>query len=196
MGLILTTPPAAEPLTLAEAKDHLRIGSSDTSDDMIVSALIAAARRWAEEELGASIITQTWQLTLSGFPCDSEPIRVPRGPVQSVTSVSYLDSDSQTQTFASTDYLLEQRLLADEIWLKYLKTWPITVEQRNAVTVVFVAGYGDASTDVPEDLRRAMLLRLGDLYRNREGQIVAVTTADNRAMYDLLNAYRRRFSIA
>lgn len=196
MGLTLTTPPADEPVTLDEAKAHLRIELSDSSEDTLVESLIVAARRWAEGELSASLITQTWKLTLPAFPCDEQPIRLERGPVQSITSLKYLDASNVEQTLNTSKYLLEPRLRADEVWLTYLSTWPTTVAQRDAVRIVYVTGYGDASTDVPEDIRRAMLLRIGDLYRNREGQIIAVTTAENRAMSDLLNAYRRALLLA
>lgn len=195
MGLTLTTPPGVEPLTLDEAKAHLRIELSDSSEDTLVESLMLAARRWAETELSASLITQTWKLTLPGFPWNTRSICLERGPVQSITSIKYLDSSNVEQTLDPSKYLLETRPLADEVWLTYLNTWPVTVAQRDAVRIVYVAGYGDAGTDVPEDLRRAMLLRLGDLYRNREAQVIGATVTEGLAMSALLGGFQRGLAV-
>lgn len=193
MGLTLTVAPAAEPVTLAEAKAHLRIETGFTDDDTLVTSLITAARNMAERLTGRGFITQTWQYTLSSFPAYWEPpIRLPRGPVQSISSITYLDQAGATQTLDTSVYVFEQSQTSATISLAYNQCWPIPACQANAVTITFVVGYGDASADVAasaEDVRRAMLLMIGDLYRNRESQLVGgggLSSQENRTVAALL----------
>lgn len=190
MGLTLTVAPTAEPVTLAEAKAHLRIETSVTDDDTLVTSLIVAARQMAERMTGRGFITQTWALGLPAFPAYYEPpVRLPRGPVQSISSITYLDQAGNEQTLDPSVYVFSNSQTAATISLAYNQVWPIPACQENAVTITFVVGYGAASTDVAasaEDARRAMLLIIGDLYRNRESQIIGATVVDNPAAYALL----------
>lgn len=190
MGLQLTTPPAAEPITLAEAKAHLRIESTFTDDDTLVTSLITAARQMAERAKGCGFIDHTWTMTLPGFPHWWEPsIRLPRGPVQSISSVTYLDQAGVAQTLSPSVYVLEQSESESRISLAYNQCWPIPACQANAVTIVFVVGYGADATAVAavaENARRAILLLIGDLYRNRESQVIGASVAENPAAQALL----------
>ena len=98
MALTLVTPPATEPVSLEEAKAQLRV--MHTSEDTLISRLISAATRHIERIVDLSLTTRTYRLTLDAF---SDYIELPRGPVQSVTSVQYVDADGETQT-VSTDF--------------------------------------------------------------------------------------------
>src|SRR5690348_16556758 len=102
MSLRLIADPATEPVSLAEAKAHLRVTASD--EDALISALIIAAREAAEHELGRALITQTWEKTLDLFP---DAIELTNPPVQSVASVQYLDIDGVEQTLSSVSYTLD-----------------------------------------------------------------------------------------
>ena len=163
MGLKLITPPAAEPVLLADAKLHLRVDGTD--EDTLITALIQAAREACEHELGRVLITQTWEMVLDAFPAG---IRLPYPPCQSVVSVKYIDADGTLQTLSAPSYQLDSH--SEPAWLvpAYGYTWPSTREEPNAVRVQFVAGFGDAGTDVPEVLRAWMLLQIGHWYANRE----------------------------
>lgn len=187
MGLTLVTAPAAEPLTTAEAKSHLRVDLTD--DDTLIDAYITAARQYVEEDLGRALVTQTWDYTLDAFPSDGSAIRLPRPPLRSVTSVTYVDSAGATQTLSSANYIVNTGKRYGEISLAYGQTWPATREQANAVTVRFVAGYGDALA-VPEPIKTAMRLVVGDFYDLRSGSIVGVSYAQNPAVMALLGPYR------
>lgn len=180
MPLQQIAPPGAEPVTLAEAKNHLRVDVTD--DDALITLLISAARRYAEVYTGRSFITQQWRLVLDSFPGPSMigvPYGVPfslpghailleKGNVQSVQSITYTAMDGTTATMPSTDYVVEAVSNPARITPVFGKIWPIPLPQIGAVQVNFTAGYGPAETDVPEGIRQWIMLRAGTLYENRE----------------------------
>lgn len=180
-GLTLVTPPAEEPFDLAAAKLHLR--EDDTGQDSIVSALITAARSYCESFLNRALITQTWDLTLDCFPytyrpgVDSNAIMVPRAPLQSVTSITYLDTNGTSQTLASTEYIVDPKQEPGRIVPAHGKSWPSAQDRVNAVVVRFVAGYGAAAA-VPEKIKAAMKLLIGHWYENREGVVTGTITTE------------------
>jgi len=178
MGLIQTAAPATEPVTLAEAKSHLRVDGTD--DDTLITELIKGARQLVEGNTGRSLITQTWRLTLDRFPRNDEAIRLERPPLVSVESVTYVDTNGATQTMATSDYIVDTSHVQGEVALAYDKTWPDARAQQNAVLVNYTAGYGAASA-VPEALKAAIKLRLGDLYENREASVIGTIHTANPA---------------
>lgn len=163
MGLKLVTGPAVEPVTLAEAKAHLRVTGTD--EDALVSALIVAARSFAEECTGRAFVTQTWDYVLDAFPCAA--FELPKAPLQSVTSVSYVDTDGATQTLDSGLYKVDAITDPGRIAPAYGETWPSTRAEENAVTIRFVAGYGLAAA-VPQPIKQALLLMTGQQFEHRE----------------------------
>jgi len=165
VALSLVTAPAAEPITLAEAKVHLRVDITD--DDSLITALIVTARQHVEAITRRALITQTWDLTLDAWP-DGDTILVPLPPLQSVTSVTYKDSAGTVYTMPVTDYIVDKVEEPGRIVLAYGKTWPsATLYPAGAITVRFAAGYGDA-TKVPQAIKQAMLLLIGQWYESRE----------------------------
>lgn len=172
MALTVVTAPAVEPISSAEAKLHLRVDISD--DDNLITALIQTAREVAEGIARRALITQTWKLILDEFPGDE--IVIPMPPLQSVASITYKDQDGSASTFSSGDYIVNTDTEPGKVVLGYGKSWPATtLYPTGAVTVQFTAGFGDASTDVPEKYRQAMLLLIGHWYENREA--IATTGA-------------------
>jgi uncharacterized phiE125 gp8 family phage protein len=163
MGLALITAPTDEPITLDEAKEHCRVDVDD--DDNYITSLIAAARRITESMTDRALITQTWRLKLDRFPCDC--IYVPRPPLASVSSITYVDTQGATQTWSSTEYRVDTDSYVGRITPAYGYTWPVLLPVINAVTITFVAGYGNADA-VPQDLKQAMLMLIGHMYENRE----------------------------
>lgn len=168
MPLTLVTPPAAEPVTLAEAKAHLRVEVTD--DDAIITALIAAARALAEQETGRSLITQTWRRTHDQFP---DSVRLDRGPVQSVTSVKYLESVAGEQTTLSpASYIVDSASAPGWVQPAYGFDWPDVWPEINAVEVTYVTGYGADGTAIPEPIKLWVKLMVGHYYANREASFV------------------------
>lgn len=167
MTLRLITPPAAEPITLAEAKLHLRV--SGAAEDTLVTMLIGAARRMCEARTDRALITQTWELALDAWPSADGAVELARMPVQSTTQVQYVPSGATALVdLAGAAWTLD--ILSDSTagWLLPVGAWPATADLANAVRVRFVAGYGADGSAVPEDLRAWMLLAIGTLYANRE----------------------------
>ena len=169
MGLSLVTAAVCEPISLPEAKVHLRLDGSDS--DTYVNKLIAEARTHIETITRRRLIQQTWDYTLAEFPYGD--ILLPIQPVSSITSVEYVSGSGVTTAF--TDFTLISDGPRSRVVPDYNVSWPTIRVHGNAVTVRFVAGY-EPSTDspqdlagnVPEDMKAAMYLLIGTLHENRE----------------------------
>jgi len=187
MGWKLKTAPTVEPITLTEAKLHLKI-DSDTTDDALVTALITAARERAEKYTGRAFIEQSWEYKLDAFDGD---IEIPVAPLISITSITYTDTANATQTLSSSVYDLDIYTFPGKVFLKYDQSWPSTLTIPNAVCVTFKSGYGSAAANVPGPIKAAILLIIGHLYANRENVVVGRTPAElpQGAEY-LLNPYK------
>lgn len=191
MSLTLFTAPSVEPITLQEAKDHLRVDG--TTDDALISALIQAARQHIDGRdgwLGRALMTQTWDYTLDEFP-DTDYIPLPLAPVQSITSITYTDTNGTSQTFSSGNYALGADLdWSPRVNLGYDKSWPSTRTIPDAVTVRFVAGYANAAS-VPAPIKAALLMMIGHLYEHRESVADKELSEVPMAVQSLLMPYRR-----
>lgn len=167
MSLELVTAPAVEPLTLDVVKAHLKLGELDVEDSLIQNIYIGSARRDAEHATQRALITQTWRLRLCRFPSGG-PLYVPKPPLQSITSIAYVDGDGQTQTWDAAEYAVDTYSEPGRVYPAYGYSWPTSRGDPNSVIVTFVAGYGASGADVPEDIRNALLLIIGDRYAQRE----------------------------
>ncbi len=144
MGLVQTIPPARYPVHLDEVKLHRRIDS--TAEDSLLTRLIAAATARVEIYIGSQLVTATWQLTLDAFPAI---IYIPYPPLQSVSSIAYVDEDGATQTLAeTTDYVVDTSDFLGRIAPAYNEAWPSTRSEHDAVTITYVAGYATPFTAV------------------------------------------------
>lgn len=150
----LITPPAIEPVSLEDAKTHLRVTSEAL--DTVIEALITAARQYAEEYTKRAFIQQTWRASLDAFP--SGRIYLPKLPVLSVDSVEYTDGYGAAQSV--TGYLVSKDPVRPYILPAYDTDWPIARDTLGSVTVTLKAGYGTASTDVPGPIKQAILLHV------------------------------------
>lgn len=168
--LQLITAPTEEPITLAEAKLHLRVDTD--ADDALITAFITAARQWAEEYTWRAFVTQTWDYALDAWPHNGQ-IYMPRPTLQSVTTVTYTDENGSAAVMSDADYFVDVIKKPGRIVLNSNSTWPsVTLRRSSGIVIRFVAGYGAASA-VPEQVKAAIKLIVGDLYENRESTIVA-----------------------
>lgn len=176
MNLTLVTAPAAEPVTTAEAKDHIRVDIA--TDDTYIDTLVKAARLWVERTTGLALVTQTWDGALDAFPGGDGAIVIPKYPLSSVTSITYHDDDLSTSTvFSSSNYQVDTLKRPPRIVLKDGVSWPTdSLRHSSGVVVRLVAGYGAAST-VPEDIKHAVKLLVGSMYQNREPEVTGVSLA-------------------
>ena len=162
----LTTAPSEEPFTLTEAKSHLRVDITD--DDSYITALIQAVREHAEPFLGRALITQTWDLFINNFPPSGSWLEIPFPPLQSVTTIKYIDENGTQQTLSSSIYTVDTNAEMGRVFLAYDQVWPTVRPILNAIEIRFVAGYGANAEDIPESIRQGMKMLLGHLYENRE----------------------------
>ena len=168
MALKLITAPSTLPVTLAEAKAHLRIDHAD--EDALITALIETATAGAEHETGRALMAQTWEIALDAFP---DAVELTRTPVQSITSVTYANADGAQTVLSDALYSLDA---ADEFgWAyvvpAYAGAWPETRDEINAVKVRYVAGYADAES-VPAAIKSWILLQVGAMYAHRESDVI------------------------
>lgn len=169
MGLIVVTPPSVYPVTRGEAKLHCRIDGND--EDTLVDGLIAAACDHVALYIGRSVATQTLRLTMAEFTNDTILLR---GPVQSVSSVTYYVNGVQ-QTLASTVYRFDAS--TDMVHLIDGQVWPTTDKREDAVAINYVAGF----TTLPAPIKQSILLLVAHWYDNR-------TVASERPMSDIPHA--------
>lgn len=157
------------PVTTTEAKLHLRVDHS--TEDTYIAALVAAAVSHVENMLGITLTTTTLESHFGCFPTGRE-IRLFRGPLQSVTSVEYVDQNGDEQTLDAANYFVDIHQTPGRIVLDGSASWPATDDRPNAVTITHVVGYGDDAADVPQDITRAIYLIIGEWYRSRENSVI------------------------
>lgn len=191
MSLIRIEAPAAEPVTIAEVKSQANIDHSD--DDALIAADITAAREEVEHYLGRPLITQTWERVLDAFPADA--ILLGWGPVQSIASIKYIDTDGVQQTMDAADYSLDKdsnEQVGFVLRAATITAWPSTLDTANAVRVRFVAGYGATAADVPMLIRKRIIVRAASTYKHRDETVVGTIVASlpDRFHDRMLDRYR------
>jgi uncharacterized phiE125 gp8 family phage protein len=166
MRVEVVTPPGTEPLSVADAKLYCRVDHA--AEDALFTSLAKAARQHLERLTGRALAEQTLQVTLPGFPrCKELPI--PRPPLVSVTSVTYLDADGDAVVLVEdTDYAVNTESLPGALYAE--SGWPSTIRGRSdAVRIVYVAGHGAAGAEaLPENALVALRYLVSHWYTNRD----------------------------
>jgi uncharacterized phiE125 gp8 family phage protein len=190
---VVTPPSVGDPvITLTEAKLNLRV--SHSAEDALITRLIAGATIAAQHRTGRQLVTATLAMKLDCFPGDGL-IVIERVPLQSVTSITYVDDAGATQTLAGSSYVVDTASEPARVCLAEGAVWPITDARPNAVTVTFVAGYGAAAA-VPDGIKDWMHLHIGALYRHREMFAQGLTVAElpGRFTDGMLDAFQVRLA--
>jgi uncharacterized phiE125 gp8 family phage protein len=188
-SLVVVTPPAAWPVSVAEARQHLRVDVPD--EDVVLQRLIEAATQWCENYCARRFISATLRWRLDRFPA---VIELPRAPVQSVTQLQYIDGAGTLQTLSSTLYQVDLEDEPARVAPAPGFEWPSTqLDALAAVRVEFVSGYGATAADVPQGIREAVLVRVGDLYAHRESVVIGTINSEIQSMtaQHLLGPYQR-----
>lgn len=172
------TAPAVEPVTLAEAKAHLRV--DDTNSDTEITAMIRAAREWVEEYLDRSLVHTQWRATYDTFPWEFE---LPRPPMASsgtttAVTVTYTLETGSTATLDATTYRVDRDDTPGVIRTVYSGTWPGHLVDANAVTVTWWGGYGADSTTVPQAVRSAMLMLISHFFEFRNAMLTGTISKE------------------
>ena len=159
---VVSAAAAVEPLLVDDM--ILQMNAQGTLDEELIAAQIAVARAYVEDYTGTRLITQTLTLRTDDW---ADLDALPVAPVQSITSITYVDVDGTTQTLAATVYEARLYDLEPSVVLKYNQTWP-TIRVGSQITVAAVVGYGAAGSNVPPPIMQAMKLVAADAYRFRE----------------------------
>ncbi len=190
MALLPTSPPAVEPVSLAEAKAHLRIDGN--TEDTLLQSLMLAARVHLELVLARAFIAQGWTYLRDTWPAARE-LALPLAPVASVTSVVVIAADGTRATLDPAAYLLDGSGNTPRLVLAGSTPLPRPGRVANGIEITFVAGHGSTGADVPAPLRHAILLLAAHWYENRQpveiglaGEPLPLTIAE------LIAPYRRR----
>lgn len=171
MPIRITTPATVFPVTLSEAKEHLRVDG--TAEDDYIAGLVAAATSHVEVHCGRSYSAQGLTLYLHTF---APEIVLLRGPVSEVSSVQYLDEAGVLQTLSASVY--DTDLFSDPatITLAAGQSWPAVAQRRNAVQIEYTVGAGDA----PKPVKMAIKLLVGQWFEMR-------SAVNDKIIYELPN---------
>jgi len=145
-------------VTLADAKDTLRIDQGDTAMDAQLAIWIAGITAEAEHETARAFVNRPMRVTLETFP---DAIRL-SSPTFSVESIMFVDANEQQQTLGPDDYYADTVTEPGYVVPARGKVWPATAARVNAVTVDYTAGYGPDATTVPPGARLYILARLAE----------------------------------
>ncbi len=157
---VLITAPTVEPVTLAEAKSWVGLSLLDASMDTRLNEAIVTARDSFERETDSQVMTATWELRLDAFPL---VIRLPKGPIVSVTSVKYVDTTGTTITLDTDKYESDFESEPARVQPVDGEVWPSTKPGLNKVQVRYVSGYATAVL-VPQTIKAAIKMSVVSLF--------------------------------
>ena len=163
MPSILVTPPAVEPVSLAEAKAHLRITHGD--EDAIISTLIIAARRHAEAHTGLALVSQQWRHYRDDWP-DDGTVALPLAPLLSIDEVAVYGDDDVKAVVDPAHYYADAASRPPRLLLRGSRVWARPGRIGNGVAILLTVGFGAAAA-VPAELRQAVLQLVAHWYEHR-----------------------------
>ena len=180
MPSILTSPPAAEPVTLAEAKAHLRVTHGD--DDIYISTLIKTARQSIEAQTGLGLVSQGWSVFLDDWP-EQGVIELPLAPVLDIADIRVHGEDDISATIDPAHYYEDKVSRPARIILRGSRNWVRPGRVANGIEILLTIGF----TNVPEPLRQAVLQLVGHWHERRGDE-----TADEKPFHlaQLIRPYR------
>tara|TARA_R110000824_G_C15041644_1_gene660470 strand:+ start:83 stop:754 length:672 start_codon:yes stop_codon:yes gene_type:complete len=203
-GLVTVTEPSIEPISVIEARDHLRL--DDDVDETLVYSLILAARQWGENYTGRSFISRTMQMYLDGFSELDSPlwegtrtgihitnyqnyIEIVSTPVSAVSSIKYYNDSDTVATWATSNYYVDMIREPARIVLRDTGTYPTNLRAANGLEINFTAGYGTSKTDVPEAIRVALMQYMTFMYEHR-GDVEQNNIMPPKICEQLLSPYK------
>ena len=166
-SFVVNTAASAAILSTAEAKTHLKVDTSADDDyiDNLVSAATESAQIFTNRYFINTTITQHGDIW-------SDISTLFKSKVSSITHIKYFDSDNSEQTLATSVWISDINHQPARIGLKPNQSFPSLADRINAVNCKYVVGYGSAASDVPEGIRQAVLLTVGNFYENRQEVVI------------------------
>ena len=182
-SLVRQTQPAVEPVTLAEAKAHLRVDTAD--DDTYITGLVRAAREWVEQYLDRTLVNTQWVMRFDKFPPDGTmDIELPRPPMAAAgtataVALTFTYENGDTATYGTSSYRVDRSATPGAVKTLYGQTWPPHLQDDNAISVTWWAGYGASGSDVPAAIRHAMLMLIAHWYEIRGATLATGAVPQN-----------------
>lgn len=169
-GLSIITPPIGCPVSISEAKLHLRV--TDDAEDSYIAGLVQAATDWAERYTRRAFLTQTIEVFYDEFPSSYGMLVLPKPKFGTLTHIKYYDDTGTESDLSTSVYYLDGNKSPATVSLKLGQTFPDTQSYRpSAVRVRYTCGYGKAA-DVPMAIKQGILLMIGHWFENRENVVV------------------------
>lgn len=185
MTSYLLAGPAAEPVSLAEAKAFLKV--DDDAEDGLIETLIGAARLHVEGITGKALMAQSWRIVLDRWP-EERWLRLPMTPLMEVTAIAAIDGNGASHDIGVGAFVVDgERLLVPD----HVPGMP-RLQARQGIEIDYVAGFGEAPEDVPADLRQAMLGLVAHWHEHRDAVITAGSGAVVPSGFDRLVAAHKR----
>jgi uncharacterized phiE125 gp8 family phage protein len=188
MALVLTSGPAVEAVTVADAKTHMRVDGS--AEDVLIGSLILTSRLHVEAALGLALINQTWMLVLDRWPpCGT--VEIPIAPLQAVTSVRVRNAAGTPIVVPPTSYLVDivskpPRL----VWNNTAPSYP--GQAANGIEIDLSVGFGASAASVPAPLKHAVLMLAAHWHEHRDPVEIGSTAARiPDAVADLIQPFRK-----
>jgi uncharacterized phiE125 gp8 family phage protein len=169
MTCYLLAGPAAEPVSLAEAKAWLRLDGE--AEDGLVATLISAARIHVESVTGRALVAQSWRLVLDGWPA-GRAVSLPVGPLIALTAITAFDADGEAQEVETAGVLADATAHPPRLYFPPALVLP-AARAKMGIEIDFLAGHGEEPDAVPADLRRAVLGLVAHWFENRDAVMLA-----------------------
>ncbi len=179
------TPPAVEPLDLADVKTYLRIDHS--SDDGLLGSTIAAVREVCETTTGLSLINRSYNLFLDVWNSDVLPL--PKSPVAEVSAINVYASDDTASTYDASNYYLDNKEINARIVVKRGSVTPLAGREVNGIEVKYTAGFGATANDIPDLLKQGMMQLVAHLYEHRGDNLDRALSLSGAV--DVFKSYRK-----
>ena len=195
MGIVSNTPikslkvvtaATSNPIAQSEAKEHLRVTTSD--EDSYITNLITAATQMAENYTNSYFIDTTLRMDFSYFPPGE--FRLYGGRINSLTHIKYYDSDNSLTTWAADNYNVNLNAEPCLVTYSSTSTVPNIYLRSDSVQATYVSGYGSSASDVPMSIRQAILILIGHFYENRQEVVYGSPKVMPKASEWLLDPYR------
>lgn len=164
MAAVLLQPPAVEPVSLGEVKEHLRVDGPD--EEPLIVVLITTARLTIEHLAGLALVSQKWAVLLDAWP-EKPAIELPVAPVASVDALRVYDEADQASVVDAAEYFADLASRPARLVRRGSQGWPTPGRIANGIEIELTAGFGPAPLDVPETLRWAVLMLVGHWFENR-----------------------------
>ena len=176
----ITVPATVFPITLAEAKQHLKVDFTD--EDTLIDIYIKGATEYVEEHTGRALLPQTIQHVMNCFPESTSKnpnavLYLYRPPVRTLNNLDYVDFEGNNQNYnIIDDIVLDITSEPAQVARTGGNAWATTAQQPGAVKLTYISGYNDAA-NVPSPIRAAILLLIGELYERRENFVKSMPDA-------------------